>query len=365
MATETLTILLIEDDPDDVLLVKESCTGAFLPGTEIRILDTPSLDRGISELSEKTFDLILLDLNLPESPGLPAFDRLLALNHTTPVVVMTGPEDDKAGLDAVRKGAQDYIIKGTIDPVFLQRVIRCAIERNRLTLEHVKLTTTLVDKVRELEKFADYLSHNMKNNVLVIKRIADLAEFNPDFVLKNAGMLAGSCNNLISSVNRLLEHARAGKAITRKAEISLTPIITALFEKARPADLEGAIVIPRPLPPLHCDPISMEKLFLHLIENSIQYRDRNKRSLAITLDYECIPGRIILNYRDNGSGIEADMIDHIFESWNTSEKEDHLGIGLAIVRKTVEAHGGSISAESAGAGQGTGFTIILPFESGS
>ena len=313
-------------------------------------------------LLESQVDIVLLDLGLPDSLGLSSIKDILTHCPNVPIVVMTGNEDEITGIEAVKKGAQDFIIKGQIDSRLLMRVIHYALERHQHIMERVRLNSELQKRVRELEKFSDYLSHNIKNDLLIIKRISDMAETCPDFMLKNSKTLAGSSESLIRCVNKLLEHVRAGKDISYKSEIVIAPLVTKLFEKTRPPELNAEISIADSFPSLEGDPLTIERLFQNLLENSIQYRDPEKARLSIHLDYERSEGSITLHYRDNGSGIERDKLERIFDSWYTSEKENHLGIGLAIVKKTVEAHGGTISAKSGGVGQGIEFLITLPHE---
>jgi len=360
MEQKELRILLIEDDPDDELIVREMFDEAIFRGTDIKLIVASSLSRGIAILLEHPFDIVLSDLGLPDSLGLSSIEELLACCPDVPIVVMTGNEDEKTGIEAVKRGAQDFILKGHIDSRLLMRVVHYAMERHQHIMERMRLNSELQKRVRELEQFADYLSHNIKNNLLIIKRISDMAETCPDFVLKNSKTLAGSSESLIRCVNKLLEHVRAGKEVSRKSEINITPLVTRLFEKVRPPEVGGEVSIADSFPTLSGDPLTIERLFQNLLENSIQYRDPEKSRLSINLDYELSEGSIKILYQDNGSGIEGDKLKRIFDSWYTSEKENHLGIGLAIVKKTVEAHGGTISAKSGGTGQGTEFLITLP-----
>lgn len=362
MEQKELRILLIEDDPDDALIVREMLDEREFRGTIIDLTVASSLSRGMEILLENQVDIVLLDLGLPDSLGLSSIEDILACRPDVPIVVMTGNEDETTGIEAVKKGAQDFIIKGHIESNLLMRVIHYSLERHHHIMERVRLNSELQKRVRELEKFSDYLSHNIKNDLLIIKRISDMAETCPDFVLKNSKTLAGSAESLIRCVNKLLEHVRAGKEISRKSEISIAPLVARLFGKVRPPEVNAEIYIADSFPFLEGEPQTIERLFQNLLENSIQYRDPEKARLSIHIDYELSEGSITLHYRDNGSGIESNKLERIFDSWYSSEKENHLGIGLAIVKKTVEAHGGIISAMSGGAGQGTEFLITLPHD---
>jgi PAS domain S-box-containing protein len=129
MAADLMSVLLIEDDPDDVLLVKESLAEVSLG--KIKLEYTGRLSRGLIELSSHSYDVILLDLNLPDSRGLDTVKTIVKSYPKIPVVVLSGLADEVITLEAVRRGAQDYLVKGEISGPMLVRVLRYAIERKQ------------------------------------------------------------------------------------------------------------------------------------------------------------------------------------------------------------------------------------------
>ena len=129
MSTDVMSVLLIEDDPDDVLLVKESLAEISLG--KIKLEYTGRLSRGLIELSSHHYDVVLLDLNLPDSRGLETLKTVIKSYPKIPVVVLSGLADDVTTLEAVRRGAQDYLVKGEISGPMLVRVLHYAIERKQ------------------------------------------------------------------------------------------------------------------------------------------------------------------------------------------------------------------------------------------
>lgn len=129
MTANPIRILMIEDDPDDVLLMRESLmeTGAL----RIKLTHADRLSSGLKQLAEQDYDVVLLDLNLPDSRGLDTLQGLLRQEPGIPIVVTSGLADDLTTLEAVRQGAQDYLIKGEISGSNLMRVLCYAIERKR------------------------------------------------------------------------------------------------------------------------------------------------------------------------------------------------------------------------------------------
>ncbi|MGE5398761.1 MAG: response regulator [Ignavibacteriales bacterium] len=125
-----ITILLVEDNLGDVHLINELIhdTGAM----NIKVDQAFRLSTGIQRLMKGGVDLVLLDLGLPDSMGLDTLRKILPESKGTPVVVLTGLEDEEIGIKAVQAGAQDYLVKYQLDPVLFMRSIRFAIERKRV-----------------------------------------------------------------------------------------------------------------------------------------------------------------------------------------------------------------------------------------
>ena len=129
---ETIKTLLIEDNPGDVHLIRTYLSGTDNPGVEIT--DAATLDAGMRLLDENIYDVILLDLSLPDSLGFDTFAKVQNKNHSTPIVIITGLDDEQLAIEAVRRGAQDYLIKGKALDELLIRALRYAIERKRSEL---------------------------------------------------------------------------------------------------------------------------------------------------------------------------------------------------------------------------------------
>jgi two-component system cell cycle response regulator len=134
---EPIRILLIEDNPHDVEVVKRSLR------SERQSYTMNAVDRvaaSLPTLDEKGADLILLDLGLPDSAGLESFDRLRAQAPDVPVIILTGENDLKTAREAVRKGAQDYLIKGQLEGNLLLHAVQYAAERHALHQELEELS---------------------------------------------------------------------------------------------------------------------------------------------------------------------------------------------------------------------------------
>jgi len=130
MTSQQIHALLIEDDPGDILLLKESIADISMGRIKLDCVDR--LSRGLIQLSGQNYDIILLDLNLPDSQGLDTLNTTIKRFPKIPVVVLSGLADDAITIEAVRRGAQDYLVKGEISGPLLMRVVRYAIERKQV-----------------------------------------------------------------------------------------------------------------------------------------------------------------------------------------------------------------------------------------
>jgi two-component system cell cycle sensor histidine kinase/response regulator CckA len=132
---------LIEDNPGDARLIQEMLKDENFVGT---LEHSDSLSKGLACLANKDVDAILLDLSLPDSQGLATFEKIYSVTSQVPIVILTGLKDDATGLEAVRRGAQDYLVKGKLDGALLIKALTYAVERKKLD-EAVKRQADLID----------------------------------------------------------------------------------------------------------------------------------------------------------------------------------------------------------------------------
>jgi diguanylate cyclase (GGDEF)-like protein len=128
-----MRVLLVEDNPGDADLLEEALAASDEGGYELVKVDR--LEAALERLRQDPFDAVLLDLSLPDSQGLETFTRLRLSEPAVPVVVLTGLNDKQVSAQAVRQGAQDYLIKARINAEVLERALRYAVERQRLLTE--------------------------------------------------------------------------------------------------------------------------------------------------------------------------------------------------------------------------------------
>ena len=127
--SEKIEILLFEDNLGDTILIKEMLDE--FAGFPYELINVKTLNEGLSLLKRRLFDVILTDLSLPDSDGIDTFLKIHAKNSRIPIIILTGSNYNEIGIDAVKKGAQDYLVKGQIDGKLLKSSIQYSIERKR------------------------------------------------------------------------------------------------------------------------------------------------------------------------------------------------------------------------------------------
>jgi len=127
---EKITVLLIEDNPGDIRLIKQMLTEQH--DDSFNLEDVNTLSKGLERLYRADFDVILLDLGLPDSFGLKTFNETYKQAPRIPIVVLSGGDDESLAIEALHYGAQDYLVKGQINSNSLRRVLRYSIERQQI-----------------------------------------------------------------------------------------------------------------------------------------------------------------------------------------------------------------------------------------
>ncbi|MGI9208581.1 MAG: response regulator, partial [Rhodococcus sp. (in: high G+C Gram-positive bacteria)] len=122
------SLLLIEDDPGDALLVEELVADS---APEMKVVWVQSLAAAREEFRVRMPDCVLLDLHLPDASGLEAVAKVKQIAESVPIVVLTGLAEEQTGLAAVSVGAQDYLVKGRVEPDLFGRAVRYAIQRKQ------------------------------------------------------------------------------------------------------------------------------------------------------------------------------------------------------------------------------------------
>lgn len=202
MEDRRVRILLIEDNPGDVRLIELLLQEAGAHNFCLESADC--LSTGLERLGEDGFDVLLLDLGLPDSHGLDTLVTVAAHVSKVPVVVLTGNDDAAMGIDAVRRGDQDYLIKGQVDSTSLVRSMRYAMERKQK--EERLRVLALVDELTGV--------HNRRGFLTLAQQQLKLADRT-----KSPVLLVFIDLNDLKWINDMFGHAEGDQALVEIAEI--------------------------------------------------------------------------------------------------------------------------------------------------
>jgi diguanylate cyclase (GGDEF)-like protein len=175
-----IRVLLIEDNDVDAQLTQDLLSEWSTE--EFQVARATTLAEGLSLLSRERFDAMLLDLSLPDAFGLPTVREVHAASPTIPVVVLSGVSDQSLALQAVRQGAQDYLVKGQGHPELLARAIRFAIERKRFE-EHLTYLaqydhlTGLVNRILFRDRLVQATARSKRMQQMIGLMLLDLDRF--------------------------------------------------------------------------------------------------------------------------------------------------------------------------------------------
>jgi signal transduction histidine kinase len=373
-------VVIIDDNPDDRSEIRRLLLRGCIERRYI-FAEAQTGAAGIKAVLNAPLmpDCVVLDFNLPDMDALDVLAVLAGPDGlpACPVVVLTGGTGPEIGRLVLRAGAQDYIAKDGLTPLALTRIVENAIERLAMARElfgqNAALTSSqiaLAEVDRRKNEFIATLAHELRNPLAPIASGLQVLR-----LTKDAGTSVGILNIMerqLSQVTRLIDdlldisRINSGKVLLRLQRILVSDVIEEAAEAVLPLVVAARHTLSVSLPAqplwLDADPTRLVQMIGNLLSNSVKYSPQGSQ---ITLSAHVDELDVVIEVKDTGLGIPDSMLSQVFDMFtqinNTLERaQGGLGIGLALVRHLVEMHGGSVVAKSAGAGQGSTFSIRLP-----
>lgn len=224
----------------------------------------------------------------------------------------------------------------------------------------------LLAKNAELECFSYTVSHDLKSPLITIKGFAgalakDLAAGNHERMASDIRRISDAADKMNDLLNDLLQLCRIGRVINSTEQVPMGELVReVLAQLAGPLQARGVEVVVQPdLPSMRCDRLRLAEVVQNLVENAIKYMG-GEAAPRIEISMRRDEGREVFCVRDNGMGIEEQYHENIFGLFNKlNGNSEGTGIGLALVKRIVEGHGGSCWVESEGEGKGSTFCFAL------
>jgi signal transduction histidine kinase len=334
------------------------------PEGEVRIVEASTAREGLRFCQSERPDCILCDLYLPDLDVPTFLGELASLSFEplVPVILLVPDGHEREALEAHRFGAAESLGRSEMDAPTLRRLLCRVLEKSRLE-------KALLEQRRELEAFTHTAAHDLQAPLRRITSFCDL--IHRDLVGKldertsvYLGHVIENAAHLSSLVQNLLEYCRAGRSRPHVQDVSLDRAVDRALQNLEVVIKESRATIHRQrLPLIPGDPATLEQLFQNLISNAIKFRGDG--SPVIHIEAAAGEGGHRITVRDHGIGIDPrhhDMIFAPFKRLHSRTQVPGTGIGLAICRRIVEHHRGTISVESE-PGCGTAFHVVFPLAS--
>lgn len=341
-------ILLIEDNEGDARLIEEmlQMKGNLLDDNNnlspnFSLIHEDHLSDGLDRLESASIDIVLLDLMLPDSSGEETLDSVLQHTSEVPIVLLTGLNDREFGVNAVQRGAQDYLVKGEIDGELLVRTMRYAMERKKNERE-------LAQRTEQLAILNQILEHDIRNDMNVVHGTGKLLrdtlddpekEEYVDRILDNSEHVV----ELTETVSTLLE------TITGEQDPNLEPVkagcvLESELRKIRTSHDDASFVVEGSIPDVTVRANNMlSSVFSNLLNNAVQHN--NSDDPRVELSVESRDETVVVRIADDGPGIPDDQKNGIFGRGEQGLDSSGTGIGLYLVDTLVEQYGGTVRVE--------------------
>ena len=353
-----LDILLIEDNPVDVFLFETYIDDSDLVGS--RITSVGSLQDAISQIKAMSFDIVMLDLSLPDGRGKETLRRAKKAFTSLPVIVLSGIDDVELAKTSVHEGIQDYLVKGSINAVLLARAINHAIERNELLNEKAAIERHLVERNRyleianrRLEDFAYTVSHNLRAPLARILGLCQIIRYESleDQAEKMVDLIDQSARGLDCSIKDLMELLIVQKHAKDPIDVVNVEGLFKEVVDSLSAQVQAAKALITSTFATSCivhSEFILRNVLLNLLSNAIKYRSlRRPLNVQVTFrpvnrDWCC------LSVSDNGLGMNmSEAGPQLFQLFTRFHSHvEGRGIGLHTVKSLVEECGGRIEVES-------------------
>jgi signal transduction histidine kinase len=397
MAQLVLRVLLVDDDQDYYVLTRDLLSEIESGGYELTW--TERYADGLAAMVSQQPDVCLLDYDLGEHTGVELLQAARRAGSEVPVIMLTGHGDYQIDLAAMQAGAADYLSKGAINSIGLERAIRYTVERTR-TLRAIRererhiaeLYKREQDRTRELERaYSDLRRAETSRDDLVHMLMHDLRGplstilINLDLMTRATGVPAEAASlprllvrtrvnvrRILDMIDDLLKMSRleGGTLQPNRAAVDLaTWLNDRAIDYRSQADRENKLLsvqLPPDLPVIQVDADLVGRVVDNLVANALKFTPSGGH---IAISASCRDSSLVISVKDDGPGVASADQERIFDKYyqvgtaELSSTRRGIGIGLTFCRLAVEAHGGSIWVESA-PDQASVFSFSLPVDCG-
>lgn len=358
-------VLVIDDEES----MRDSCSQILTKsGFQAEIAEDGHT--GLQKIKDSKPDLVLIDLKMPGVSGFEVLERAKEIDPNIILVVITGYATVESAVEAMKKGAYDFLPK-PFTPEELRIIINRALERRQLALEAESLR---IEKKLLEENFITMVSHQLRSPLVAIQQyfevilagmVGQVEEKQKEMILRARERLDG----LLKLISDWLDLAKInrGQIVDKLKPVSLKKVLEKQVEFLKPLAKENEVTVE--LIPfsgndlIQGDEETLEQAFANLINNAIRY---NKPKGRVKISIKEKGDFLATEIEDTGIGMAKEHLPLIFDQFyrvsrSETQKTKGTGLGLSIAKKIVDAHNGSIQVASE-LGKGSTFTVFLPKE---
>ena len=321
-------------------------------------------------------DLVLSDVMMPVLDGFELLRRIRANAKTReiPVVLLSARAGEEARIEGLEASADDYIVKPFNARELLATVdghVKTVNIRRQTAYERLRLIEQLREQDQRKDEFLATLAHELRNPLAPIRNGVELIRLsngNPATLERATTIMNRQVQQMVRLVDDLLDVARISRnrLELRKEQVELESIVRSAVETSRPV-LDAALndlKVSLPAEPvlLDADPVRLAQVFSNLLNNAAKYSEPGGHISFVATQ---TGGELTIRVSDTGIGIEPEKLSQIFGMFvqlDASEQQIQtgLGVGLTLVQRLIEMHGGTVEALSEGQGKGSEFIVRLP-----
>jgi signal transduction histidine kinase len=364
-----LVALLVEDNSRDADLIAARLESDTHGAQAVRVLRASGVETACAALRDSAVDVVFLDLSLPDADWLDALHRVRGAVSGVPIIVLADSADEAPAMDALRAGAQDYLLKPPPDGPVLRRILRYARERQRLLDER---DSALASR----DRVVGMVSHDLRTPLSTIQMCAAALqdpEAPPPSGARGMGdLIQRSAEWMLQIVQDFLDRVRleAGQLVLDRQPLVVAELVgaaQALFAPiAGVQAVEFVVECAAGLPPLIADSHRLTQVLSNLLGNAIRFSRAGGRVLlsareAEPEDADGWDHAVSFTVSDSGPGIAPESLGHLFDWLQPPHRTRRVGSGpgLAVSKRLVEAHGGQVHARSE-VGRGSTFWFTVP-----